>query len=211
MTEEPDRYVTNAETSSADRAYNQAEELFREEPVVPVMTDPWIALTWACEQPTPLTRETVEILLSRVGREVASLLLRRLWRGELLTLDALTLVGEAWSMDEFPERTLSRAQRRGMFAEVGYLVDGVPSAPPNKPIRLYRGSSEESRLGWSWTDDLGVARKYAAGGWRSRQASTTVWTAEVPPAAIFCRNTDRDEAEYVVDTEGLAIERLDPI
>ncbi|MFI5560741.1 hypothetical protein ACIA2T_15815 [Amycolatopsis japonica] len=52
-----------------------------------------------------------------------------------------------------------------------------------------------------------MARTYAADGFGGRLPGA-IWTARVEPGRLQACNTDRDEAEYVVDTQGLAINPL---
>ncbi|WP_037311900.1 hypothetical protein [Amycolatopsis orientalis] len=68
-------------------------------------------------------------------------------------------------------------------------------------------------LAWSHAErpDLALSRGRwrtlftAAGGFGNRLPGA-IWTALVEPERLQARNTDRDEAEYVVDTSGLTID-----
>ena len=128
----------------------------------------------------------------------------------LLTDEALRLVSVVWSMAEYPNagayvvhRVADDVRRRRLH------VDGRAAKRPTDPIRLYRGATPDHRDGWSWTDDPRVAADYASGE-RFGRLPGRVWTAAVPPDRILCRNTERQENEYVVDTEALDITELDP-
>lgn len=51
-----------------------------------------------------------------------------------------------------------------------------------------------------------MAVDYARGF--ARRSLGNLWTAQVEPWRLFCRNEDREEFEYVVDTDGLDIEEV---
>lgn len=143
-----------------------------------------------------------------VGRNNAPLLLAELWAEGHFTWNPEQLtscIGAVWSMSEYPDRYLEHETWRELFALAGYTVDGDGAPRPAEAIRLWRGSVPERRGDWSWTDSRAVAERYAAGTHYGRPKSM-VWTAMVEPRRLLARNTERDESEYVVDTEGLAIE-----
>lgn len=116
-------------------------------------------------------------------------------------------IGDIWSMAEFPDRALEYDTWRWLFGEAGYTADGVPVERPGAALVLYRGSVDERRSCWSWTDSLDVGMRYADGE-HYRRPQGAVWVASVPPENLFARNTGRGEFEYVVDTDGLDIQRL---
>ena len=122
-----------------------------------------------------------------------------------LTPEALRLTGFIWSGAEYPDRELEASVWLEMFEAGGYTHDGQPAERPKEPIRLYRGSVADRRLNWSWTERIEVAEKFAAGDRRGRPLGK-VWTAEVEPWRLLCRNDDRSEAEFVINTEGLHVE-----
>jgi len=124
--------------------------------------------------------------------------------GLLAGPDLSRVIGEVWSMAEYPDRELDHSVWRALFAEAGFTSDGHAAARPQQPVRLFRGAVAERRADWSWTDRPDVARSYAEDGIRSRPTGR-VWTALVEPARLLARNTGRDESEYVVDTGGLRI------
>lgn len=81
---------------------------------------------------------------------------------------------------------------------------GLPGHPgtrhdpprPTGPVRLYRGSTFETRHGIYWTDVLEVATAYAADA-RRKGRQARVYTAVIPPAWIFAGptpGTPRDPA-----------------
>jgi hypothetical protein len=115
-------------------------------------------------------------------------------------------VTTAWSSAEYPEQSLGRDLWRELFHATGYTVDGVPAERPAEPTRLYRGTTQEGRYGWAWTSDRAVAERFACGVIRG-QTPGRVWTALVEPQRLlaFIHEAQRNESEYVVETDGLTI------
>jgi hypothetical protein len=116
------------------------------------------------------------------------------------------MVPAVWSGAEHPLGYLDREAWSDLFWLAGYTYNGRRRARPRLPRRLYRGADEAHRDGWSWTDDRAVAKWFA-----DRPMHHTpgrVWTAVVEPARLLARiTTERPgEAEWVVDTDGLAID-----
>ena len=146
--------------------------------------------------------------LVRLGRNAGPALLSDLDAEGLLTREAAAAtVGGAWSASNFPDRCLGRQSWRALFALAGYTRNGVPAERPTEPLTLYRGAVPEHRADWSWTDRVDVARGYAEGARTCREAGK-LWQAVVEPWRLLARNDgpdNRDEAEYVVDTDGLTI------
>lgn len=142
----------------------------------------------------------------RVGRVPAVGLLRDLFYEGLLTPEtAAANVGNIWSDSEYPDRNITHDVWRRLFALAGYTVDGKPAERPTKPLTLWRGSVTERRADWSWTDNREVAENYADPT-HYRRPEGVVWQATVEPWRLLARNTERNEHEYVVDTEGLEIQ-----
>jgi hypothetical protein len=108
-------------------------------------------------------------------------------------------------MADYPDRVLGHDWWREVFAAAGYTEDGLRVSRPTAPQQLYQGSVADRHADWSWTDSRDVARTYAAGGFGGRLPGA-IWTAIVEPERLLARNTDRDEFEYAVDTDGLVIE-----
>lgn len=144
----------------------------------------------------------------RIDRNHGPALLADLHNEGLLDPDvAAAHVGVVWSMAEYPDAYLDHEAWRWLFALAGYTHNGVRTARPSGALTLYRGSVPERRGDWSWTDNIDVARRYAAGGLGGRPAGR-VWRAEVDPRRLLARNDEEDgraEAEYVVDTDGQTI------
>lgn len=153
--------------------------------------------------------ERLQSALFRVGRDKAPELLWHLVCEGALSADAIaSQVGPVWSAAEYPDRMLQRWEWRSLFRIAGFTRDGQPQPRPTEPMRLYRGSVPERRLDWSWTTSPAVARGYALGTAARRPNTGTVWTALVPPAQLLAAIDEREEAEYVVDTNDLAVEAL---
>lgn len=167
-------------------------------------TEPGYVIGWAKSRAIPLTMEELESATSWVGRVPSPLLMLVLHRLGLLSDEAYRLTGSVWCDAEFPSQALTEDEWSVLFERAGYCVDGVPSQRPTAPLRLWRGSVEERRLDWSWTDDIEVARQFAAGGLLGR-AKGHVWTALVEPYRLLARNNYRNEGEFVVNTRGLGV------
>lgn len=152
-----------------------------------------------------LDRDSLMTALVRVGRVPAVGLLADLAAEGMLTAElAAEFVGPAWSMSEYPDTHLDHDTWRGLFSLSGYTVDGVPAERPTEPLVLWRGSVPERKSDWSWTDNREVAARYA-GGDHYHRPKGIVWRAVVDPHRLLCCNLEREEREYVVDTEGLTI------
>lgn len=147
--------------------------------------------------------------LYRVDRnDGPALIVDLMWRGMLQDGVLTAVVGEIWSAAEYPDRSLDHATWRNLFEEAGYTVDGKPDRRPKSPLRLYRGSVESRRTDWSWTDNLAIAERYAAGKIGGRPTGL-VWTALVEPTRLLaCNRVSRGEDEFIVDTDELLIQPL---
>lgn len=146
-----------------------------------------------------------EELLDFIGRVDRPALLHDAWllgRIEKATLTAL--IGQVWSMAEYPDRALEPMLWRWLFDAAGFTVDGVPAERPAGPVELWRGTVPERRRDWSWTTDRAVAERFAFGHVRGRPDGR-LYRVLAPSAALLCGNTERGEAEYVLDTCGLRI------
>lgn len=149
------------------------------------------------------TLDEFERWVERVGRTNAPALLFDAWYGEIIDQDTLTaVVGPIWSDAEYPDRCLDRDIWRDLFDAGGYTVDGQPAERPTEPVELWRGTVPERRTDWSWTTDRTIAEKFAA-GLRGRKPGR-LYRLLCPPHALLAANTERGEAEYVVDTDQVA-------
>ncbi|UUV32345.1 hypothetical protein NQK81_02505 [Amycolatopsis roodepoortensis] len=172
---------------------------------IPVILEVVALATHLIDNGVVLTTDQLAVALYRVPRDDMPVLLDALYRHQLITDHDLSgFVGLAWSNAERPDLALPRDRWRTLFAAAGYTDDGPRVPRPTQPLRLYRGSVADRRADWSWTDSRDVARTYAAGGFGDRLPGA-IWTAMVEPARVLARNTDREESEYVIDTEGLQI------
>lgn len=151
-----------------------------------------------------LTTTELEKLISRAGRIHGPEFLGEAYAEGKVTGDTVTvLVGSVWSSAEYPDRHLDHDTWRWLFDAAGFTVDGERADRPAEPMRLYRGSVPERRTDWSWSRDVKVALKFAAGV-RGRPPGR-LWAATVPPWRMLAVNTGRGEDEVVVDTRGLEI------
>ncbi len=100
---------------------------------------------------------------------------------------------------------LHRDEWRELFDLAGYREDDWPTDRPTEPLVLWRGATPEHRANWSWTDVRDAAIHYAS-GWLVQDEIGLVWRAVVEPDRLLAKLGGRRFNEYVVDTEGLAIE-----
>ncbi len=158
-----------------------------------------------------LTYDAFYTLCLRAGRVHGPKVLLDSWmQGRIDNAILSNSVAEVWSAAEYPEQALRRCDWRNLFYSAGYTVDGQLAERPTEPIRLYRGSIPQRRCGWSWTGDLDIAQRFAAGyetGGPIGRLAGEVWEIMAPPAALLSHITGRQEDEYVVDTRGLRIVR----
>jgi len=149
------------------------------------------------------------VALGRVGRNLGPALLTELCDDGLLTREsAIAHVGNVWSMAEFPDAYLDHEIWRELFQFVGFTRNGHQAQRPSAHLTLYRGAIPARRSDWSWTDRYDVAVAYACG--RYGRPIGSVWEATVEPWRLLARNDDpdgRNEAEYVVDTDGLLLRK----
>ena len=151
---------------------------------------------------------TVDMLVSagiRFGRNSYPTLVAEVDEMGLLTPQvASRVVPDAWSSAEFPFAHLGADRWAELFDQAGYTVDGIVTARPTRPLKLWRGALGEGRDGWSWTDDREQAAWFAARPFY--EGAAKVWVAKVPPEALLARITEArpGENEYVVDTRIVA-------
>lgn len=129
---------------------------------------------------------------------------------DAITRDALAgVLGSAWSMAEQPTECLPSALWAELFEDAGYTVTpaerlGGRASRPKTPMTLYRGATDEARAGWSWTDDVETARRFAHGELAGRSPGR-VWQATVPPDRLLAEIHARGEREFVIDPRDLEI------
>jgi hypothetical protein len=152
-----------------------------------------------------LDLEQFEEHLDVAGRVDGPAILLDAWFGKQISAETLAaVVGRVWQMAEYPDSCLPHTVWRHLFAAAGFTVDGVPAERPPGPIELWRGTVPQRRRDWSWTTDRAVAETFAFGHVR-RRPTGRLYRVLAPAHALLCANTERDEAEYVVDTRGLRI------
>lgn len=146
---------------------------------------------------------TAKAILGRVHGP--ALLFDMYYSGRLSKKDLALVIGHVWSDAEYPARSFDPSEMwLELFEDAGYTVDSKPAERPTTALRLYRGATVEYKTGWSWTDDLDVAQRFA--GDLVGRAPGRVWTALVQPVDLLARLNGREENEYVVNPEGLTIE-----
>jgi hypothetical protein len=154
-----------------------------------------------------LTTAELEKLIGRAGRIYGPEFLDEAYSEGKVTAETVTaLVGPIWSSTEYPDRQLDHDTWRWLFDVAGFTIDGKPADRPAEPMRLYRGSVPERRDDWSWSKDIKVALKFAAGV-RGRPPGR-LWVCTVPPSRMLAVNTGRDEDEIVSDVRGLRIREV---
>lgn len=155
-----------------------------------------------------LSADELQRLIYRGGRESGPLLLATAYEEKKISDDVVAvLVGDVWSMAEYPDRALTEPEWRLLFKAAGFTRDGAKEARPKSALRLFRGSVPERRGDWSWTTSIAVAARYAGGGFSGRPLGR-IWGCTVPPKQMLAVNTRRDEDEVVVDTAGLVIREV---
>lgn len=145
--------------------------------------------------------ETFSAAAVDVGRNNAPGLLFDLYCSGSLDLEAHpSVVADAWSDAEYPERAVQPEIWVHLFDAAGYTHDGAPAMLPIDPITLYRGCTPDGREGMAWTSDLGVARRFAHEQLRGRPVGH-VYAFDAPPIALlaYIHETGRHESEYVID------------
>jgi hypothetical protein len=150
--------------------------------------------------------DTAELswLMGLAGRTYGPMFLADAWDGSKVTDQTVAdVIGDVWSSAEFPDRHLDRDTWRHLFNVAGFTRDGKRTSRPTEPMTLYRGSVPERRDDWSWTKDIEVAEKFAAGS--PGRPKSQLWVCTVPPSHMLAANSYRDEDEVVVDTRGLHI------
>ena len=163
-------------------------------------------LTWLLDCWPPPSADTVETVASRLGRNSYPELVAGLWLEDRLDREvARIVVPAAWSAVEFPSRACDEDLWRHLFDLAGYTVDTAPAERPSEPLTLWRGALPSHASGWSWTDDLELARWFAARP--HNRAEGRVWVATVEPTRLLARITQQreGESEYVVDARGLQV------
>lgn len=154
-----------------------------------------------------ITTEELEDRLAFANRVDGPAILFDAWFGNEIDSGTLAaVIGDVWCAAEYPEQAITDGGWQHMFGVAGYTEDGVSMAPPSE-IRLYRGAPPEFKSGMSWSSDIEVAKKFATGGLRGRKPGR-LYTTVAGGDSLLAFISDRQEHEYVVDTEGLEIEEV---
>jgi hypothetical protein len=168
------------------------------------------ALLAAATADATLTTGEFQTICSRAGRIHGPALLRLATGLRVITDATLTeVIGEIWSVAEFPEQSLGRRDWCRLFRAAGLTVDGRAADLPAEPVRLWRGCMPGRHRGMSWTSDRAVAERFAEGNLLGRFAGQ-VYGVLAPPHAVLCVDNGRGEAERVLDTRGLRIAPAPP-
>jgi hypothetical protein len=156
-----------------------------------------------------LDTDRFDDLLLQAGRVHGPALLFDAWYGKKINSETLTaVIGDVWSVAEYPELALGRRTWLELFDAAGYTADGKPAERPSDVLTLYRGAPHSLRRRMSWTARLDVAVRFASERLRSRLPGI-VWVADVPPDRLLMFDNGREEQEYVIDTRGLKITALE--
>lgn len=102
---------------------------------------------------------------------------------------------DAWSGAEYPAQCVDPWHWEEWFEQAGYTVDGRSAPQPDRPVTLYRGSTDPG--GMSWTSDRSVAERFATGRLRGRAAGQ-VFEKVFDPRELLAHLTEREESEYIV-------------
>lgn len=79
-----------------------------------------------------------------------------------------------------------------LFRTAGY-TENYESAPvPENPILLYRGASDDRRLGMAWTSNYSEAKKFATQDGRDRPYKGNIYTHWATPAEMLANYTAQD-------------------
>lgn len=79
----------------------------------------------------------------------------RQWRNGVVNTEQLRyLLGDAWTMPEFPLSAAPMNVWLEMFRAPGFVSDCRHEGPPNAPVQLYRGAMVGWERAMSWTTDF---------------------------------------------------------
>lgn len=160
-----------------------------------------------------LTIAEIEEAGTLIGRNsfpalVLNLHLSGLLPGEVLAHGAIS----AWQMAEFPTAALDADSWDWMFEDIGFTENGVSAPRPVDAVTVYRGALPAHARGWSWTEDVELARWFAnrfpgTGARVYRTVGLPPWLqAHVTADWKFGR---AGESEWVIDPTGpLVIEEV---
>jgi hypothetical protein len=143
-----------------------------------------------------------------VGEVHTSKLLRDLNNSGQLNLEDQSMSGvvsSAWALGE-PGAAGGLGEEFWVtsFRRNGFTFEGSPAEPPGVAVEAFRGSTEGSRYGMSWTTKVDVAHRFATAGTSGRSVGS-VYVARIEPGFLLAYiHEGHDEYEWVVDPEGLS-------
>lgn len=143
-----------------------------------------------------------------------------IWCGGLPESDFPKLVGQVWSMCEYPARAMEPEEWLELFNDIGFCNEAGNRVERPQEITLYRGASvhesETGEYGMSWTTDRGMAIFFAH-VYFARSGDNRVYRCVMPGSALVAdyRDGGRNESEIVVNPslinpDNVTIEELTP-
>lgn len=90
-----------------------------------------------------------------------------------------------------------------LFRANGFAYEGEPAKRQTEPLTLFRGATETTKRGMSWTTDLNVARRFAYDQISGRPVGHVYTTSVAPQWLLAYINEGHSECEWVVDSSGL--------
>ncbi|WP_222438754.1 hypothetical protein [Rhodococcus sp. BP22] len=121
--------------------------------------------------------------------------------------DLALALHDAWGMFDFPEMVMEKRHWVELFGRTGYISNGHRSLRPTEGMTLYRGCVESQKFGMSWTSIKEKAERFAPSPFNGCHCEQ-VFSASVEPERLYAYLNDSGEDTYVIETEGLAIERV---
>lgn len=136
-----------------------------------------------------------------VGRTNAPALVYDLIDSDLIRDKAMALAS-AWSAAELPEDSIDNFWWIAEFRSAGFAVDGELADVPTGGMKLYRGCTETTVCRMAWSSDIDVAKFFAARHVANGRRAG-VWSVEAQPDLLLANINDREEAEWLLDSEKL--------
>ncbi len=124
-------------------------------------------------------------------------------RGQLETDELNRLLSDNWSHSGYAaDMDLEEWEWVELFETAGFVTDTPGYVRPTAPLAIYRGARLGGERGWSWSTDRDVAAWFAR---RSHDFGTpaVLLSATIAPAYILGAFHDRNEAEVLIDPDGL--------
>lgn len=83
-----------------------------------------------------------------------------------------------------------------LFRTAGFTENYEPAQLPEKPIFLYRGASDDRRLGMAWTTNYWEAKKFATQDGRDRPYAGNVYAHWAAPVEMLARYASTEDGKY---------------